>query len=132
MATLLIVEDNIPLARLFTRSLEWDGFEVKHVTSCAAAIQYLENAPVDGMLLDMLLSDDEGYVVVEHVRKHPTLKGMPIIGMSGHKQYEENWRQHRIDLFLYKPVAAMLLPKLFNRLLKRQSAAPVSYPVLSA
>src|SRR5579863_9113408 len=126
MATLLVVEDNVPLGRLFIRSLEWDGFIVKHVTSCAAAIQYLASTSVDGMLLDMLLSDDEGYVVVEYVRNHPSLKGMPIIGMSGHKQYEDVWRQHQIDLFLYKPVAAMLLPKLFNRLLNRASQAPQS------
>jgi CheY-like chemotaxis protein len=132
MATLLIVEDNVSLGRLFTRSLEWDGYVVKHVTTCASAIQYLNNVPVDAILLDMILSDDEGYVVIEHVRNHPTLKNTPIIGMSGHKQYEDNWRQHRIDLFLYKPVAAMLLPKLFNRLLNRESEAPQSYAVLSA
>jgi two-component system OmpR family response regulator len=132
MTTLLIVEDDMPLGRLFTRALEWDGFVCKQVTSCADAIEYLNYAPVDAILLDMILSDDEGYVVIDHVRAHPTLKAMPIIAMSGHKRYEANWQQRRIDLFLYKPVAAMLLPKLFNRLLNRESEAPRRTVSLSA
>ena len=132
MAALLIVEDNVPLGRLFTRSLEWDGFDVKHVTSCAGAIQYLNERPVDGVLVDMILSDGEGNVVVDYIRNHSTLKSIPIIAMSGHKHYEANWRQYSIDLFLYKPVAAMLLPKLFNRLLNRKSEAPQSFSVLTA
>lgn len=132
MTTLLIVEDDMPLGRLFTRALAWDGFIVKQATSCVEAIRYLDQMPVDGLLLDMILSDDEGYVVIDYVRNHPKLKSMPIIAMSGHKRYEAEWRQHEIDVFLYKPVAAMLLPKLFNRLLNRESEAPRTFSSLSA
>ncbi|MHB8627438.1 MAG: response regulator [Aggregatilineales bacterium] len=132
MTTLLIVEDDMPLGRLFTRALAWDGFVIKHVTSCADAIQFLNQSPVDALLLDMILSDDEGYVVIDHVRAHPTLNAIPIIAMSGHRHYQANLQQQRIDLFLYKPVAAMLLPKLFNRLLNRESEAPHADSSLSA
>ncbi len=124
MTTLLIVEDDMPLGRLFTRALAFDGFVVKQATSCAEAIRYLDQIPVDGVLLDMILTDDEGYVVIDYVRNHSMLKAMPIIAMSGHKRYEADWQQRQIDLFLYKPVAAMMLPKLFNRLLNRESGAP--------
>jgi len=132
MATLLIVEDNLPLGRLFSRSLQWDGFIVKHVTSCAAAIKYLNESPVDAILMDMLVADGESYPVIEHVRNHPALKHIPIVAMSGHRAYEAEWRAHQIDLFLYKPVAAMLLPKLFNRLLNRKAEAPQSLSALLA
>ena len=60
MATLLIVEDELVLARNLSKAFVRQGFEVHHATGIAEGRKIAATTPVDVALLDLRLPDGSG------------------------------------------------------------------------
>src|SRR5262252_1125992 len=60
MATLLIVEDELVLARNLSKAFVRHGFEVQHATGIAEGRKVAASTPVDVVLLDLRLPDGSG------------------------------------------------------------------------
>lgn len=60
MPTLLIVEDEVILARNLAKALVRDGFEVEHAATLAEARRLFDATPFDVVLLDLQLPDGSG------------------------------------------------------------------------
>lgn len=67
MARLLLVEDDVGIARPLVRALESDGHEVEHVTRGAEALRAAEDG-VDVVVLDLGLPDLDGVEVCRRLR----------------------------------------------------------------
>ena len=67
MARLLLVEDDVGIARPLVRALESDGHEVEHVTRGAEALRVAEGG-VDVVVLDLGLPDLDGVEVCRRLR----------------------------------------------------------------
>jgi DNA-binding NtrC family response regulator len=82
MATLLIVEDELILARNLSKAFVRHGYEVHHATTIAEARQSFSLNPADVALLDLRLPDGSGLDLLDHlVTADPDL---PVILMTAY------------------------------------------------
>jgi DNA-binding response OmpR family regulator len=73
VATILIVEDEIPINELIKRNLQSVGHTCISVFDGRAAIQELEQREVDLVLLDIMLPEMDGYEVFRQIRGTPAI-----------------------------------------------------------
>ena len=68
MTNILLVEDDKIIAESITFALEKDAFEVTHCELGSDALEYINNNPVDLVLLDIGLPDMNGFDVLRKIR----------------------------------------------------------------
>lgn len=86
----LVVEDNEHVAYMLEFMLERAGYDVIMAANGRDALAAVENvAPVDVILLDLMLPYVSGYQVITDVREHHDWQYVPIVVLSG-KVLEED------------------------------------------
>ncbi len=78
--TILVVDDNAELQRLIVISLSEDGYTLITAGDTRECLEKLKKIPVNLILLDILLPDGNGLVLIEKIRQ---LSNAPIIAISG-------------------------------------------------
>ena len=79
MATILIVDDDAPVAESLALVLEDAGYKTRQVHDAKAALAAIRMAPPDACLFDVWLDGDDGLALAEKARE----AGLPIVVMSG-------------------------------------------------
>jgi two-component system, NtrC family, response regulator AtoC len=82
MSTLLIVEDELVLARNLSKAFARHGFDVHHGASIAEARQVLANSTADVALLDLRLPDGSGMDLLDSLMS--TDPELPVIMMTAY------------------------------------------------
>ena len=82
--TILVIDDDIHYAEVVREVLQFEGYQV-HLANCERqTIEILDNLPSpDLVLVDCLMPGRGGAQLIRELRKHPSLKNVPIIGVSG-------------------------------------------------
>jgi CheY-like chemotaxis protein len=80
--TVLVVEDDLDLARVMTTSLQNHGIRTLHAPNGCEAIQLSTQHIPDLIVLDPGLPDMSGFEVVDALRKNATLSRIPILVYS--------------------------------------------------
>jgi CheY-like chemotaxis protein/HPt (histidine-containing phosphotransfer) domain-containing protein len=83
---LLVAEDEPFTARFLIGSLEAGGFEVTHAATGAEAIAAFGARRFDAAVLDINMPEADGFDVLEHVRKDPLHRDMPVLMLSSRSQ----------------------------------------------
>jgi DNA-binding response OmpR family regulator len=112
-ATVLVVEDEAHLAAGLKLNLELDGYRVVIGRSLReAAAQLIAAAPIDLILLDVMLPDGEGYDFCKQLRDAGQY--MPVIMLTARSAAEERVRglDSGADDYMPKP---FVLPELLAR-----------------
>ncbi len=112
-ATVLVVEDEAHLAAGLKLNLELDGYRVVIARSLReAAAQLLQAAPIDLILLDVMLPDGESYGFCRQLRESGQY--MPVIMLTARSAAEERVRglDSGADDYMPKP---FVLPELLAR-----------------
>ncbi|ROT98052.1 response regulator transcription factor [Histidinibacterium lentulum] len=73
-------EDNIALALEFLIGRK--GFGLTRVASGDAALEALEAAPPDLVVLDVMLPEKSGYEICQHIRQSERLRGVKVLMMT--------------------------------------------------
>lgn len=74
---LLLVEDDVEISKIIRSYFENEGFEVFHTLQGKCGIDYFERyAPIDIVILDIMLPDLDGWSVCRKIRK---LSDVPIL-----------------------------------------------------
>ena len=82
MARVLIIDDDAPTRDVLRQLLNREGYEVVEAGDGQQGIQCSQAAPMDVIILDMLLPDQHGLDVIRALRQgSPTV---PIIAISGY------------------------------------------------
>ena len=79
---ILLVDDDLASLQLVEETLRSAGYETQAVQSGARALEVLSAKMVSGILLDLLMPGMDGFEVIRHVRREPTLKNLPIFVMT--------------------------------------------------
>ena len=74
---ILLVEDDLPLARSLTQALSSKGHVINHVDRGQLALNTLKTEPPDIIVLDLGLPDMDGLQVLKKVREHS--KSLPVL-----------------------------------------------------
>lgn len=76
---ILVVEDDLCSARLYTMLLEKDGYAVTHCSDGQAALEILEKERFDGVVLDLMMPKVDGIQVLKSVRASTMNPLVPVI-----------------------------------------------------
>lgn len=116
MTTVLIVEDDMQLGRLYGKTLKSSGFAITLTVNCEQTFAILETMTPDAILLDITLPDGNGLDVIRYLCQNARFAHTRILVLSGANHYEAHAQEQGVDYFLHKPVSTRMLPDLLNRL----------------
>lgn len=77
-----IIEDDQVLARVLQDELKEAGFSVSVIEDGEIALTGIENERPDLVLLDLLLPNKHGFVILEEMKKSAVLRNIPVIILS--------------------------------------------------
>ena len=119
-ATILICDDEPSLRELMRLSLETGaGYSFVEAGDGSEAIETLESARPDLILLDVMMPGTNGIAVLEHLRADPELSDIPVIVVSAFASPAD--RQRALEAgatrFVKKPFDPEALRSLVEELL---------------
>jgi PAS domain S-box-containing protein len=116
-ARVLVVDDNVDLARGLARLLEIHGHHVQIAYDGPAGVDKAKEWRPEFVLLDIGLPGIDGYQVASLLRQDPNTKDAVIIAISGYGQDEDRHRskQAGFNHHLVKPISASDLIKVLEK-----------------
>jgi CheY-like chemotaxis protein len=129
--SLLVVDDIEPNREVLARTLERLGYSVTGVENGRRALEILETANIDLVLLDIMMPVMDGYQVLEHRQADPRLRSIPFIMISALDELDSVVRciEMGAEDYLMKPFEPVLLKARVGACLekKRLHDAEVEY-----
>ena len=104
--TVLVVDDEDGIRRLFDRLLTRQGYVVETASDGQSALAAAARIKPDVVLLDVMMPGLNGFEVCRRLKRDPATRLTPVIlvtGMTGHEQRVES-ASAGADDFLAKPV----------------------------
>jgi DNA-binding response OmpR family regulator len=96
MPTLLLVEDNLHIQRIFQDKLQREGFRVMTADDGAVGLERAAEIHPDVILLDIMLPKLDGFQVLTKLRDDPALRRIPVFILSN--RATSNDVQHAMSL----------------------------------
>ena len=117
---ILVVDDNVDSADSIAMLLQISGHEVRVAYSGQDALDMADEYHPDLVLLDIGLPGMDGHEVARRLRKHPDLKEVKLIAVTGYGQDADRLRSQEagFDYHLVKPVDAKKLEDVLVALMK--------------
>lgn len=116
---ILLVEDEINLARPLHFNLEQEGYDVRTTPSGRKALQLLSSEPFDLIILDIMIEEMDGFEVARRVRQRD--QRLPILMLTA--RTAEADRIHGLEIgaddYLVKPFHLRELLLRVRRMLQR-------------
>jgi len=123
MSTILVIEDELPIAKGLIRNLEFEGYEVLSAADGPAGLELALSGRADLIVLDIRLPGMDGYQICRRIREQGL--GTPIIMLTA--RGEELDRVLGLELgaddYVTKPFSVRELLARIKAVLRR--AAPV-------
>ena len=118
---ILVIEDEVPVKKIFVKMLQEHGFDVKAATSAREAMRVFrkEKGNFDLVFSDVVLPDTSGIKLVDRLLKQkPSLR---VLISSGYTMDESDWKviQQRGFTFLQKPYTFPDLLRMVKELLEK-------------
>lgn len=120
---ILVVEDEVKVARFLRKGLEGEGFEVEVADDGEKAEQLARNEQYDVILLDVLLPQKDGFTVLQNLRKDGIKT--PIIMLTARTATEDivGGLEHGADDYLGKPFSFEILLARIRSVVRRSTQA---------
>jgi len=121
MMKVLIAEDNPVNRELLRELLEGRGYGVDEACDGVEALEMLNRARPDILLLDLGMPKLDGYSVVQKIRKNPMLADLPVLAVTAYAMRgdREKVLDSGFDGYLSKPIDAASLEQELERLLSQ-------------
>ncbi|MBI2939232.1 MAG: response regulator [Chloroflexi bacterium] len=81
-ATVLVVDDNPGVARLFRRYLQGTGYRVVEASTGQGAVALAQQVRPDAVILDVLLPSQDGWEILQQLRGDEITRDIPVIVCS--------------------------------------------------
>jgi DNA-binding response OmpR family regulator len=101
--SVLIVEDDDELRRLYRHTLAMAGFDVYEARGGFEALRRLDTTPPDIIVLDLMLPGVDGFAVRRELAAQAHTRDIPIVIVTGATAGLDDLE---VDCLLKKPVAA--------------------------
>lgn len=116
-ARVLVAEDNAVNQMVARRMLEKAGHQVDVAANGLEAVQAVEAAPYDLVLMDCQMPEMDGHEATKKIGRGRRQPRIPIIAMTANAMPgdREQCLEAGMDDYLAKPVRAEALPAMLNR-----------------
>jgi CheY-like chemotaxis protein len=103
----LVVEDNLDVARSIQRLLQISGHNVRVVHNGASAMKAALDFAPNAVLLDIGLPDVDGLQLAKWIRQQPALRNVLLVALTGYglESDKERTRDAGFDHHLVKPMS---------------------------
>ena len=116
----LVVDDEVDAREMMAAALEHSGAKVEIAESTRSAVDILERTPVDVLLSDIAMPEEDGFALIRHVRgSHtPNVAAIPAAAVTAFSGAEARDRALAagFQLHLAKPLEPMDLVRAVERL----------------
>ncbi len=98
--TILIIEDDNFLQGLETTKLTKEGYNILTASNSVEAFKIIENPnnKIDLILLDLLLPDVDGFMILEKIRENKNLLTIPVIVFSNLSEDKDIARVQKLGI----------------------------------
>jgi len=100
--TILVVEDDEELRRLFRTALALAGYDVVEAGDGFEALRRIDHTPPDLVILDLVLPVLSGIAVRQEIAAHAVTRQIPIVVITGSSIEPADLN---VDCFLRKPIS---------------------------
>lgn len=98
--SILVVDDEEHMLRLYEKELSEDGYQVKTATGAEDALEIAQKGQVDLVVLDIKLEGKNGLEILSDFRR--INKDLPIILNSAYSTYKSDFQTWLADAYLVK------------------------------
>ncbi|WP_428328169.1 response regulator transcription factor [Mucilaginibacter sp.] len=121
-ARVLLLEDELQLAKIVSETLRKRGFMVTHVVNGVLGMEAIRKSDWDICIVDVMMPFMDGFSFVEEVRK--TNKQIPMLFLTARSQTEDVIKGYEAggNDYLKKPFSLEELILRLNELLRRRSS----------
>jgi len=123
-AKVLIVEDDLDVARLIELHLAGNGREVLVAQRGDEALEIAQRERPDLITLDVMLPDIDGFAVLEELKSNPDTREIPVVVVSVLPDREDGLRLGAVD-YVTKPIDEQQLLHSVRRVLARRGTVLV-------
>ena len=118
----VIIEDEKDIVELVRYNFRREGFEVESFGRGREGLDFLRRNPVDVVLLDILLPDDDGFNICRRLRADDCLRGLPVIFLTAKGEEVDRVLGLEIggDDYVVKPFSPRELVARVKAVLRRQ------------
>ena len=95
---ILIMDDNAGLVELFRRYLAGGHYRVIEARTAGQALQEVRQANLGLIILDVMMPEQDGWEVLQHLRSLPETAGTPILILLGPSRARDCPRPGRVRL----------------------------------
>jgi PAS domain S-box-containing protein len=120
----LVIEDDLDIARLIQLHLAGDGREVLIAQRGDEAIELAQRECPDLITLDILLPGVDGFTVLEELKSNPATQGIPVVVVSVLPDRDEYLRLGAVD-YVTKPIDERRLLRTVRQVLVRRGTVLV-------
>ncbi len=102
-SNILVIDDDQDIGKMLKMLLNFKGFNVTLAESKTKAIEVLNSSVVDIMIMDMLLSGENGINVCVEFKSNADINHIPILMMSAHPDAKKICLDAGANDFISKP-----------------------------
>jgi signal transduction histidine kinase/CheY-like chemotaxis protein len=134
---ILIVEDNREMARLIIRLLTSaeQPYNVLRASSGVKALELMRKRQLDGVFLDLLLADMDGYQLLNEKNGDPKIQPIPVVIVSARDPWGAPMATNRLRVELAGGLSArdvtLCTAALSQALATQQRSASLAYPEIA-
>ncbi len=119
VATLLVVDDDQLVHDLMTRHFEREGFRVECASSGAEAIRMLEASQPDIVSLDIMMSKENGWMVLSKLKEGRKFSHIPVVVVSSVGNEQITFAMGA-EAYVQKPIDWKVLIEIVKKLTRVQ------------
>jgi two-component system cell cycle response regulator DivK len=122
-STILYVEDNPDNRSLIRRVLEAEGYAVIEAINARQALEMLESAPIDLVLMDINMPDMDGYTLTAKIKAIDKFSEIPIVAVTANVMRGDREKSlgAGCDGYIQKPIDIDTLSQQIERFILRST-----------
>ena len=105
-ACILVIEDDVPSLELMTYLLQAFGYTALSARDGAEGLEAVRHKVPDLVICDVHLPNIDGYEVARQLKRHPTLRMIPLVAVTASAMAYDRDKAHAagFDGYLSKPI----------------------------
>jgi two-component system, OmpR family, alkaline phosphatase synthesis response regulator PhoP len=113
---ILLVEDDMMLVDMYTLKLAEAGYEVIQATNGAQGYEEAKKNKPDLILLDIILPQMDGFMVMEKIKKDKIIKKIPVFFLTNLKQDEDVEKGNKLGAIDYLVKSTLTPTQILERI----------------